>query len=165
MKITNVWVLLSVKVGSKVWNDEKHTSEITWNAIYWFDQQHPLFFCWIFLAPPLLILVDESWVGLLGADVATLLLISRVINVKASSTFWAFFAEVSKNLTLKWSAKSFASLYGIYLWSSKSFLLPTKILEIFSCACLSTSLIHSETLAKESLSVISYVTMIPWAPL
>ena len=127
-------------------------------------QQHPLFF-WLSFLVFLLILVELSWVGLFGAEVATLLLISRVIKVKASSTFWAFLAEVSKNLTLKWSAKSLASLYGTCLWSSRSFLFPTRILEIFSYACLSTSLIHSDTLAKESLSVISYVTMIPWAPL
>ena len=130
-----------------------------------FAQQHPPFLVsLIFLAPPLLILVDPSCLGF-GWLVATLPFISLVIVVKASSTFNDSFAEVSKNRTLKWSANSFASAYGTYLWSSRSFLLPTRILDIFSWACLSTSLIHSETLAKESLSVMSYVTMIPWAPL
>ena len=118
-----------------------------------FNQQHP--FCWLLIFfEPLLILVAPSALGL-GWEVATLPLISLVIKVKDSSTLTDSLAEVSRNLTLKWSASSLASWYGTYLWSSKSFLFPTRILEMFSWACLSTSLIHSETFEKDSLSVIS----------
>lgn len=119
-------------------------------------QQHPpLFLPWIFLPLPLVILVVPPWSALFGYEVATLALISRVIRVKASSTFIDSLADVSKNRTLKLSASSLPSWYGTSLYSSRSFLLPTKILEIFSWACLSTSVIHSLTLANVSLSVKS----------
>ena len=96
-------------------------------------QQQPPFFLSpnLFPAPGFLILVLCECYGF-GADVATLPFISLVIVVKASSTLSDSLADVSKNLTLKWSASSFASWYGTYLWSSRSFLFPTRILEIFS---------------------------------
>ena len=84
---------------------------------------------------------------------------------KACSTFVEVFAEVSKNSIPSPSANSLPCSVDTTRLPSRSHLLPTRSLFTFSHAYRSISWSHCFTLLKDSLSVTSYTTIIPCAPL
>ena len=92
-------------------------------------------------------------------------IISLVIAMKASETFFDSLAEVSKNCMPYCAAKSFPCSKVTFLSFTKSHLFPTKILCTDLDAFFSISINHEFKFWNDSMSVISYTTIIPCAPL
>mmetsp|Transcript_20605 Transcript_20605/g.53256 ORF Transcript_20605/g.53256 Transcript_20605/m.53256 type:complete len:257 (+) Transcript_20605:155-925(+) len=91
-------------------------------------------------------------------------LICAAIFMKASSTFVAFFALVSRNGILTVFANSLAVSVSTWRLLVRSHLLPTSSLLTFSDAYRSISCSQVLTCSNVSESVTSYTTMMPCAP-
>jgi hypothetical protein len=86
-------------------------------------------------------------------------------KLKDSTTLYAVFAEVSKNINPFSLANSSPSSYDTCLLSSKSFLFPINITVIVLELLFLTSSSHFVTWIKVSLLVMSYTNKAPMAPL